>query len=91
MFSGLLTTYITFSVTKGDKKKFSTIGYLLTRYLRLTPQFLIFILFTFLIPLTSSGPLWHETIDPIINKCYKNWWISLLYLQNYFNVDQMVG
>ncbi|XP_054157276.1 nose resistant to fluoxetine protein 6-like [Oppia nitens] len=89
VISGILTTYVTFSITNGDRNGFSMLGYLMSRYLRLTPLLGLFILFTFLLPLVSSGPYWHETVEPIIDRCTTNWWLNLIYLQNYINVDQI--
>lgn len=85
----MLTSFITFHYTKGELKHFSTIGFLLSRFLRLTPQLFIFILLTFLIPLLGSGPLWTETMRPIIDNCYQNWWRNLFYIQNLFKASEM--
>ena len=88
--SGVLTTYITWTITKGNPKKFSLFGFIIARIIRLSPQLYIFVWLTFLLPLISSGPVWHETIDPMINNCYKNWWATILYMQNYVNCDETV-
>lgn len=89
-FSGLLTTYITLSITKGNLKNFSSFGFLFARFIRLTPQLAIFLLLNFLLPLMASGPVWRELTDTLMDKCYKNWWLNVLYLQNFINVKEMV-
>ena len=48
------------------------------------------IIFTiFIIPHLGSGPLWDNTYgNP--RECLDNWWIMLLYLQNFVNKDVKV-
>ena len=81
---------MTWTLTGGDKKKFPKFGFIFTRFFRIAPQFYLFILFTLILPLLYSGPQWDETVGSVVRKCYKNWWLSVLFLQNYFNVDEMV-
>ena len=87
----MLTTYITYQYTRGQYSNFNLIGFLVPRFLRLTPQILILILLTFLLPLGgwASGPIWKETIDPVIENCYSNWWWDLFYLQNWIQRSQV--
>lgn len=40
---------------------------------------------------TGNGPIWKPVILTEVESCRKNWWLNLLYLQNYVNVDEMVG
>lgn len=86
---GMLTSFITLHYTKGKLFKFSTTAFLLSRFLRLTPQLFIFILITFLIPLLGSGPLWSETMTPVIENCSRYWWRNLFYIQNMFKANEM--
>ncbi len=58
--------------------------------MRLTPQLVIFMLLTTLIPLFGSGPLWKQKVLPQVYNCYDNWWTNLLYLQTFINVENMV-
>lgn len=90
-FSGVLTTYVTWTMTQGNRSKYSQISFITARFIRLTPQLFIFVWLTFLIPLISSGPIWHETVDTFIESCYENWWVTLLYIQNYVNIDAAVS
>jgi peptidoglycan/LPS O-acetylase OafA/YrhL len=90
MKSGLLTSYITLKYTEGRYVKFSKIGFLLSRFIRLTPQLAIFMLLTTLIPVLGSGPVWDKKMQPIINNCHKNWWKNLIYLQTFFGVHNTV-
>ncbi|RWS22623.1 uncharacterized protein B4U80_08224, partial [Leptotrombidium deliense] len=50
------------------------------RYLRLTPAYVAVIGFAFLFPLLGSGPLWSETVNPVVNACYESWWTNILYI-----------
>ena len=79
----MLTSYITWNVTGGKRKNFSIIGYIIIRYCRLTPQIIVFILLTFLVPLVNDGPLWDRIVVRQVSKCYDKWWANLLYIQNY--------
>lgn len=88
--SGLLTTYSTWKVVP-SKKSFNSWLFILARYWRVTPTFFATIILTFLVPLLSSGPTWHEMVDPVVEGCQSNWWINLLYLHNWFNMDNIVS
>ena len=79
----MLTSYITWNLTGGKRRNFSIIGYIVIRYCRLTPQIIVFILLTFLIPLVNDGPLWNRIVVRQVSKCYDTWWANLLYIQNY--------
>ncbi len=89
--SGLLTFYITLKYTWGKYSKLSKSGFLLSRFIRLTPQLAIFILLTTLLPLMGSGPVWNQRIQPIVNNCYSNWWQNIIYLQNIIDAKNMVS
>ena len=80
----MLTSYITWNLTGGKRKNFSIIGYIVIRYCRLTPQIIVFILFTFLVPLVNDGPLWNRIVVEEVSKCYNKWWTYLLYAQNLY-------
>ena len=73
-----------------QREKFNFIRYVAARYFRLTPQLAIVILITLLLPLFGSGPIFHEFVDHIVEGCEENWWITLLYVNNYFKQDKTV-
>jgi peptidoglycan/LPS O-acetylase OafA/YrhL len=89
-FSGLFTTYTTLKYTNGKYEYLNKIGFLLSRFIRLTPQLAIFILLTSLMQLMGSGPVWNQQIMPKINDCEKYWWQNLIYIQNLINPQNMV-
>lgn len=39
----------------------------------------------------GSGPLWKFFYNEIEDKCKKYWWSVLLYIQNYYNKDDVVS
>ncbi len=81
-----MTTYITIKYSEGKYENLNKIGFLIIRYIRLTPQLVIFMLLTVLVPLLGSGPVWNQQIEPLVNNCYQNWWQNILYLQNLIDV-----
>lgn len=87
--SGILVAYT--SLHKLDKCKgtFNVFGYFLHRYLRLTPAFMLVSLLMILLPLTGSGPVWSETLQPYARSCEENWWTNLLYIGSWFHRDNM--
>jgi len=86
----MLTTYITLKYTEAKYENLNKFGFLMSRFIRFTPQLAIFILLTTLIPLLGSGPVWDQKLMPFINNCYNNWWQNLIYLQNMIDVKNTV-
>lgn len=83
--TGLLVCYITLGVTnKYGKKVFNTPLFLIRRIWRLLPPTLFVIALTILIPYVGSGPLWHDTIDLVVDNCRQNWWANALFINNFF-------
>jgi len=89
VISGILTTYVTWEYTKGDSRKFNKFAFMISRYIRLTPQLAIVILCFFLLPLFGDGPMYQQVADDKAQVCYKNWAINLLYLQSYINSEKL--
>jgi peptidoglycan/LPS O-acetylase OafA/YrhL len=76
--------------TNGKYEYFNKIGFLLSRFIRLTPQLAIFILLTSLLQFVASGPVWNQQILSKVNNCEKYWWQNLIYVQNLINPQNMV-
>ena len=54
------------------------------RYIRLTPPYAIAILITAtLYSHFGDGPIWNLTTSCVTSACEKNWWLGLLYMDNY--------
>ena len=89
--SGILTSYVTYQLTQGDPRRFNKLAFAISRYIRLTPQLIIVILCFFLLPLLGDGPLYKSVTGVEANKCFKNWWVDLLYIQTYYDLNEMVS
>jgi len=58
---------------------------------RLTPPLAAIILLQVsLIEHLGSGPMWDKTNYALTQMCKDNWWLALLYVQNYFSGHRMV-
>lgn len=86
--SGLLTVYVSWKKLS-KKKSVPAIPLTFLRYLRLTPPYLAIISLTFVFPLLSSGPVWRETTEPIVEACYESWWTNLLYINNFVQTEKL--
>lgn len=88
--SGLLVTWIGFKKLEKFKKLNVVIMYL-HRYIRLTPLVAFAMLFLVsILKFFGSGPFWSTFVDGMSSTCEKNWWRNLLYIQNYFEITEMV-
>ncbi|XP_071495965.1 nose resistant to fluoxetine protein 6-like [Diadema antillarum] len=82
--SGLLITYLTLKKMKESAGKIPWKWIYLHRYLRLTPALAMLILvFTFILPDMSQGPIWHS-LDQSVDYCRSWWWTNILYINNFF-------
>ncbi|PSN45474.1 hypothetical protein C0J52_08664 [Blattella germanica] len=88
--SGLLMTYVFLKQMKNKMKGFNIPLYYLHRYIRLTPPYVIMILFEgTLLRYLTNGPLLTATIDLMAENCQKYWWRNILYINNYFDPTEM--
>ncbi|CAH0400446.1 unnamed protein product [Chilo suppressalis] len=68
----------------------SVVVLIVRRYVRLVVGLAMVIFFLAAIfEYTGSGPLWHRYSDVEVGACRENWWLNLLMLSNYINVNQM--
>lgn len=67
--------------------------YPLLLILRITTALVFIILFSItLLKYMSDGPIWNQILEAsIINNCEENWWISLIYAQNYLSPMKRVS
>jgi hypothetical protein len=91
LVSGLLTTYVTWTITRGHYWRFNKFAFLISRYLRLMPQVLIVILLFIIFPLMGEGPWWQGVVQKESDRCKQNWWVSALFLQSFYRQDQIVS
>ncbi|XP_053674162.1 nose resistant to fluoxetine protein 6-like [Anopheles nili] len=61
----------------------------IARYVRLTPvyAFIMFLEATWLVRYLD-GPLWRKGFETGRTYCRKNWWVNLLYINNYYATDE---
>ncbi|XP_055370764.1 uncharacterized protein LOC129605191 [Condylostylus longicornis] len=83
--SGLLLTWTAFREMEKSKGKLNIIIMYVHRYLRLTPALAAAVLFCVsFVKYIGNGPFWQQTVKKsLIQSCERNWWVTLLYIQNY--------
>nr|XP_027206252.1 nose resistant to fluoxetine protein 6-like [Dermatophagoides pteronyssinus] len=89
--SGMLTSYSALKYTRSNYRNLNKTTYLLLRYLRLTPQLILFMLIMTLLPPMFDGPIWSQLMTSISDQCSKTWWHNLIYMQNLIDIDNMCG
>ncbi|KAG5881586.1 hypothetical protein JTB14_034806 [Gonioctena quinquepunctata] len=68
--------------------RFNILQYYIHRYLRLTPALAAMVLVSStILPYLGSGPIWGQ-VSSLQKPCSKNWWATLLYIQNYYDIGQ---
>ncbi|XP_018573256.1 uncharacterized protein LOC108912502 [Anoplophora glabripennis] len=89
VLSGLLLVYV-YLVHK-EKGKTTPLGmFYVHRILRLTPALATLILFyATLLEYMVSAPFWPSLADILQGECERNWWVTLLYVQNFVNSNAM--
>lgn len=81
--SGLLVAYLSFFEL--EKGRFNLILFYVHRYIRLTIPMALTIAFIVGFANTfGHGPLWWSGGDYDIQSCRENWWLNLLYMNNFF-------
>ncbi|XP_075210578.1 nose resistant to fluoxetine protein 6-like [Lycorma delicatula] len=89
IMSGMLLSY-TFLKKINKEKSFNVVKFYLHRYIRLTPALAGLVLFyATLSDRLCDGPLCPLYYDTIKKPCVKNWWASLIYINNYYDSDNM--
>jgi hypothetical protein len=93
VFSALLLSIMVYPTLK--KKEVVSMKFFLKavlhRYLRLASVMFIFLFFTSTwMHRFGSGFLWERVNYAERNFCRRNWWINVLFLNNYFSGDEKV-
>ncbi|XP_055947793.1 nose resistant to fluoxetine protein 6-like [Argiope bruennichi] len=91
VLSGFLVGYLYFQHAPKTNGKIPWFYFYIHRYIRLTPVYVIVMLFfTFISPFMGSGPLWPEYT--VVQACKDYWWWNLLYINNFQNMsDECMG
>ncbi|KPM03504.1 osmotic avoidance abnormal protein 3 [Sarcoptes scabiei] len=87
VISGFLGSYLHASK---QKLSLSFVSHLLLRWARFTPALVGTICLNIVLQIFGNGPLFHRDILwPTLRPCYRNWWIHLLYISNFFGFEEM--
>ncbi|XP_046423522.1 nose resistant to fluoxetine protein 6-like [Neodiprion fabricii] len=86
---GLLAAYgVLHHLNRSKRLNFTAL--ILNRFLRLTPLYMLVVLFNAtLMPMMGSGPYWEVRVGFESDNCAKNWWANLLYVNNYVRPEEM--
>ncbi|CRK96295.1 CLUMA_CG009715, isoform A [Clunio marinus] len=91
VIGGFLTAYLLMDKLEknADSSYYEFFRGIISRYLRFAPL----LIFTILIHATwlyrlGDGPFWDRVNYPEKQFCRKNWWVNLLFLDNYINVEE---
>ncbi|GLV35421.1 uncharacterized protein CBL_01429 [Carabus blaptoides fortunei] len=87
--SGFLVAY-GFLLSKAKGVRFNVIIYWIHRYIRLTPALgVVILVVASILNRLGSGPFWPMVPLALQDSCKKYWWPDLLYIQNYYHVEEM--
>lgn len=89
LMSGLLSALTTFKQCQGLRAQFSTLSYIIGRWLRLTPQVLFTSMIYIFFPALSIGPHWFPIVGEYSENCINNWWINMFHAQAFYKREEM--
>nr|XP_018899951.1 PREDICTED: nose resistant to fluoxetine protein 6-like [Bemisia tabaci] len=73
-----------------QKKRVNLVMVFFYRWLRIVPLYALVIAFyTFVMPSLGEGPVWNRFVERDVAYCRKNWWLNLLFINNYVHSDQL--
>ncbi|XP_018909774.2 nose resistant to fluoxetine protein 6 [Bemisia tabaci] len=72
-----------------ENKTFNVWVHATNKFLRVMPAYMfVLAYFIFIFPHSGDGPLWKTTTAADLKYCRKNWWMNLLFINNYFNLGE---
>jgi peptidoglycan/LPS O-acetylase OafA/YrhL len=89
LVGAMLTTYSHLNTLRKSDGRINILQSILNRIFRFWPSIWLTVTLVFLIPSLASGPLWKEYFDIQTQKCYNNWWTTILYINNWFDESKM--
>ncbi|KAJ8724818.1 hypothetical protein PYW07_015776 [Mythimna separata] len=90
MLSAFLFSRLFLVELEKRRGKVNVIPILVFRYIRVTPAYLVIILFYMTwLPKMGEGPLWQDRLHLEQERCMASWWTNILYINNYVNTDKM--
>ncbi|XP_046487211.1 nose resistant to fluoxetine protein 6-like isoform X2 [Neodiprion pinetum] len=91
LLSGFLMAY-SFFLARKSGKPINWRRFYLHRYLRLTPSLaFVMLISSFLARWNGNGIIGGSFVARSVENCHENWWVNLLYLQNFVNKERMVN
>jgi hypothetical protein len=89
---GVVLIFVALPMLHKHKGKFNYFIYAIHRWVRLTPAMIGVICFITIMPALGTGPYWKQEMTWQSEGCQKNWWMNLLYINNWvYPVDEMCG
>ncbi|XP_050427218.1 nose resistant to fluoxetine protein 6-like [Adelges cooleyi] len=89
VISGFLT-YIMITKQLEQKKQLNFIPIMIYRWLRIFPVYAALIVtYIFVLPYMNSGPYWQNIVYRESERCQKNWWTNVLFINNYVHTDEL--
>ncbi|XP_013135816.1 PREDICTED: nose resistant to fluoxetine protein 6-like [Papilio polytes] len=86
----LLSGFLSATAISAYKKLPNLFFIILKRYVRLAVAYAYLIFYVCSVyPFTGSGPLWSRAVALDTDQCRKNWWLSLLMLNNYIDSENI--
>jgi peptidoglycan/LPS O-acetylase OafA/YrhL len=89
LVGAMLTTYSHLNTLRKSDGRINILQSILNRIFRFWPSIWLTVMLVFLIPSLGSGPLWKEYFDVQTQKCYNNWWTTILFINNWFDESKM--
>jgi len=89
LMGAMLTTLSHLNGLRKTGGQINILQSILNRIFRLWPSMWLTVMLVFVVPSMSSGPLWKEYFDVQLDKCYKNWWSTITFMNNWFDESKM--
>ncbi|XP_054158015.1 nose resistant to fluoxetine protein 6-like [Oppia nitens] len=89
LLGAMLTTYSLFHRLDKSGGQLNICQQILNRLFRFWPSVALTVALIFLVPALASGPLWNEYFDIQLDKCYRYWWTTLTFVNNWYDESDM--
>ncbi|GLV35419.1 uncharacterized protein CBL_01431 [Carabus blaptoides fortunei] len=87
--TGIAVAYEFFNAMEKEIK-FNVIHFWSRKYIKLAPLMaVVVLLYATILNRFGSGPFWPLVLTPMKENCQQNWWATLLYVQNYYKIDNI--